>query len=76
MKDPQIPNSVYFKMAKDEEIINAVIEQIKLDVEMQDVEALDEFLRLVINIKNKKYFIGYLSEETQNTLELNDDDND
>jgi len=47
----------------DEKLIDQVIEQIQLDVRDGDVSAIDELLKLVLNGQNKKYFIGYLSED-------------
>ncbi len=62
----------------DIELINNVIEQIKHDIEMDDTEALYEFLMSVSNGQNKKDFIGYLSEQRATDLgyDLNTDDDE
>jgi hypothetical protein len=62
----------------DIELINNVIEQIRHDIEMDDTEALYEFLVSVSNGQNKRYFVGYLSEQRANDLgyELNTNDDE
>ena len=47
----------------DEKLINDVISQIQSDVEDQDLSALEELLRGILNAKTKKYYVSYLSEE-------------
>jgi hypothetical protein len=42
-----------------QELIDQVIEQIKTDVENQDMTAIEELLRVVPS----DYLLGYLSEE-------------
>lgn len=54
-------NSDSFDM--DEKLINDVISQIQSDVEDQDLSALEELLRGILNAKTKKYYVSYLSEE-------------
>lgn len=50
-------------MENKEEIINTVIRQIIDDVESGDVTAIEEFLRLVYNKRNKPLFVAYLDED-------------
>ena len=54
-------NSDSFDM--DEKLINDVLSQIQSDVEDQDLSALEELLRGILNAKTKKYYVSYLSEE-------------
>lgn len=54
-------NSDSFDM--DEKLINDVISQIQSDVEVQDLSALEELLRGILNAKTKKYYVSYLTEE-------------
>ena len=44
-------------------LINDVLHQITSDIEHGDIEALDEFLKLIYNADTHPYFVGYLSEE-------------
>jgi hypothetical protein len=52
----------------DEILITEVVTQIESDIEMGYIEALEEFLTLVLNGHSKKYFVGYLSEERATEL--------
>jgi hypothetical protein len=45
------------------ELLEAVLEQIKKDVESGDITAVEEFLRIALMYVPEKYLINFLSEE-------------
>ena len=47
-------------------LVDAVIDQIRTDVENEDFTAIEEFLLIALHYVPEKYLIDFLSEEKQN----------
>lgn len=47
-------------------LIDQVLEQIKRDVEIGDLTAIEEFLMIALNYVPEKYLDAYLTEENEN----------
>jgi hypothetical protein len=51
------------------DLLSAVLHQITSDIEHGDIEALDEFLKLLYNPDTHQIFVNYLPENESNNYD-------